>query len=35
MNDLTRDEAEEHKQFGSMFSSDKDFLKAVQDARKG
>ena len=35
MNDLTRDEAEEHKQFGNMFASDKDFLKAVQDARKG
>jgi len=35
MNDLTNSEREEYKQFGSMlFSSDKDFLKAVADARK-
>tara|TARA_R110000850_G_C9996087_1_gene467970 strand:+ start:20059 stop:20865 length:807 start_codon:yes stop_codon:yes gene_type:complete len=35
MNDLTRDEADQYKQFGhSMFASEKDFLKAVADARK-
>ena len=35
MNDLTRDEADQYKQFGSsMFKSEKDFLKAVADARK-
>lgn len=35
MNDLTRDEASQWQQFGSsMFKSEKDFLKAVSDARK-
>ena len=35
MNDLTRDEANQWQQFGnSMFKSEKEFLKAVSDARK-
>ena len=35
MSDLTRDESDQWKMFGSgMFSNEKDFLKAVADARK-